>query len=142
MRLAMSAPAITTGRITQILGPVVDVEFPPGKLPAILNALKVTNPSISDAADNLVLEVAQHLGESMVRAISMDSTDGLPRGVDVVDTGAPISVPVGEPTLGRIFNVLGEVIDEAGLHFDTEEDEEQIEEFREFLDQISPEDFV
>ena len=102
------------GKIAQVIGPVVDVDFPPGQLPRILNALRVTNPSISSAADNLVLEVAQHLGESTVRAIAMDSTDGLTRGMDVKDTGAPIMMPVGNACLGRILNVVGEPVDEAG----------------------------
>ncbi|HJK90753.1 MAG TPA: F0F1 ATP synthase subunit beta, partial [Polyangiaceae bacterium LLY-WYZ-15_(1-7)] len=102
------------GRITQVIGPVVDVEFPAGALPPILSALKVSNPGISDEPWNLVLEVAQHLGESTVRAIAMDSTDGLVRGMEVKDTGAPISVPVGEACLGRILNVVGEPIDEKG----------------------------
>ena len=102
------------GKIAQVIGPVVDVDFPPGQLPRILNALRVTNPSISSAADNLVLEVAQHLGESTVRAIAMDSTDGLTRGMDVKDTGGPIMMPVGTACLGRILNVVGEPVDEAG----------------------------
>ncbi|MFQ5466249.1 MAG: F0F1 ATP synthase subunit beta, partial [Thermodesulfobacteriota bacterium] len=104
----------TIGKIRQIMGPVVDVEFPAGKLPAIFNALKVTNPSISDDEWNLVLEVAQHLGENTVRAIAMDSTEGLVRGGDALDTGAGISVPVGKPVLGRILNVVGEPVDEMG----------------------------
>jgi F-type H+-transporting ATPase subunit beta len=99
------------GKIRQVIGPVVDVEFAPGKLPAIYNALKVTNPSISSQTDNLVLEVAQHLGESMVRAIAMDSTDGLVRSMDVRDTGAPIAMPVGDQVLGRILNVVGQPVD-------------------------------
>jgi F-type H+-transporting ATPase subunit beta len=105
---------VSLGRVTQVIGPVVDVEFPTGKLPKILNALKVTNPGVSDQADNLVLEVAQHLGESTVRAIAMDSTDGLRRGMDVKDTGKPIMMPVGEACLGRILNVVGTPVDEAG----------------------------
>jgi F-type H+-transporting ATPase subunit beta len=110
-----AAPAaLSVGKIVQVVGPVVDVEFPRGRLPAILNALRLTNPSISDQADNLVLEVAQHLGESTVRAVSMDSTDGLKRGMPVRDTGAPIMMPVGEECLGRILNVVGEPVDEAG----------------------------
>ena len=96
------------------MGPVVDVEFPTGKLPAIYNALTLSNPAISNKADNLVLEVAQHLGENVVRTISMDSTDGLIRGMPVRDTGAQISVPVGREVLGRILNVNGEPVDEAG----------------------------
>ncbi len=99
------------GKVRQVIGPVVDVEFAPGKLPAIYNALKLTNPSISDKADNLVLEVAQHLGESMVRTIAMDSTDGLVRGMECRDTGAPIAMPVGDQVLGRILNVVGEPVD-------------------------------
>src|SRR5436190_8601727 len=102
------------GRIIQVIGPVVDVEFPDGKLPKILNALKVTNPGISNQKDNLTLEVAQHLGESTVRTIAMDSSDGLVRGMDVRDTGAPIAMPVGPECLGRILNVIGEPIDEKG----------------------------
>jgi len=96
------------GSITQILGAVVDVRFE-GKLPAILNALQLENQGRT-----LVLEVAQHLGENIVRTIAMDSTDGLVRGASVVDTGAPISVPVGPETLGRIINVIGEPVDERG----------------------------
>src|SRR5712692_3639141 len=104
----------STGRINQILGNVIDVEFSNGSLPSILSALRVTNPSIDDRPFNLVLEVAQHLGESMVRCISMDSTEGLVRGMEVMDTGAPITVPVGEETLGRLMNVTGEPVDEVG----------------------------
>ncbi|HVW25956.1 MAG TPA: F0F1 ATP synthase subunit beta [Polyangiaceae bacterium] len=102
------------GKITQVIGPVVDVKFSSGKLPAILNALTVTNPNISDKPDNLVLEVAQHLGESVVRAIAMDSSEGLVRGAPVKDTGAPILMPVGPETLGRILNVVGQPVDERG----------------------------
>jgi F-type H+/Na+-transporting ATPase subunit beta len=105
---------MSSGKIAQVIGPVVDVDFPPGKLPRILNAMTVTNPSISDKPDNLVLEVAQHLGESTVRAVAMDSTDGLTRGVEVRDTGKPIMMPVGKETLGRILNVVGNPVDEAG----------------------------
>ena len=106
--------ASTGGKITQVIGPVVDVEFPAGKLPNILNALLVTNPNVSNKADNLVLEVAQHLGESVVRAVAMDSTEGLVRGSPVKDTGGPIMMPVGPETLGRILNVVGQPVDEAG----------------------------
>ena len=105
---------MSSGKIAQVIGPVIDVEFPPGLLPKILNALTVTNPSISDKADNLVLEVAQHLGESMVRTVAMDSTDGCTRGMEVRDTGKPIMMPVGKETLGRILNVVGNPVDEAG----------------------------
>ncbi len=102
------------GRITQVIGPVVDVEFEADKLPEIYHALKVSNPAIDDREWNLVLEVAQHLGENTVRAIAMDGTDGLVRGQDVLDTGKQIVMPVGPKTLGRILNVVGEPVDEAG----------------------------
>ena len=105
---------MVVGKISQVIGPVVDVEFPPGSLPRILNALHVSNPSISGEPDNLVLEVAQHLGESSVRTIAMDSTDGLTRGMDVKDSGKPIMMPVGPETLGRILNVVGKPVDERG----------------------------
>ncbi len=108
----MSAEA--TGRINQVLGNVIDVEFSPGALPPIFSALRVSNPSIDDRVGNLVLEVAQHLGENTVRCIAMDTTEGLVRGMDVTNTGAPISVPVGEVTLGRLMNVTGDPVDEAG----------------------------
>src|SRR3954470_11375199 len=88
------------GKIVQVIGPVVDVEFPPGALPEIYTALTVTNPAVSDKDENLTLEVAQHLGENTVRSIAMDSTDGLVRGMRVTNTGANISVPVGKATLG------------------------------------------
>ena len=99
------------GKVLQVLGAVVDVEFPDGHVPAIFNALRVTNPSINDKADNLVLEVAQHLGEGRVKTIAMDSTEGLSRGSVVTDTGSGMTVPVGEATLGRAMNLLGEPID-------------------------------
>src|SRR4030088_2966895 len=104
----MAAPANQTGRITQVIGAVVDVQFE-GHLPAILIAIETKN-----GASRLVLEVAQHLGESTVRTIAMDTPEGLVRGGKVTDTGAPIRVPVGAGTLGRIMNVIGEPIDEAG----------------------------
>src|SRR5436305_2060814 len=102
------------GRITQVIGPAVDVEFPDGNLPAIYNALQITTPAIDDRPWNLVVEVALHLGEKTVRTIAMDSTDGLTRGQEVRDTGDGIQVPVGEATLGRIMNVVGEPVDERG----------------------------
>ena len=108
------AEALATGKITQVIGPAVDVEFPPGKLPQIKTALTTTNSAISDAADNLMLEVALHLGENAVRTIAMDSTEGLVRGVQVKNTGAPIAMPVGPEILGRILNVVGEPVDELG----------------------------
>src|SRR3954452_23788377 len=104
----MATPANQTGRITQVIGAVVDVQFE-GHLPAILNAIETKN-----GGNRLVLEVAQHLGESTVRTIAMDTTEGLVRGQEVTDTGSPIRVPVGDGTLGRIMNVIGEPIDEAG----------------------------
>src|SRR3984957_8321653 len=97
-----------TGRIAQVIGAVVDVQFE-GDLPAILNALETDNQG-----NRLVLEVAQHLGESTVRTVAMDATEGLVRGQQVSDTGQPIAVPVGEGTLGRIMNVIGEPVDEVG----------------------------
>ena len=108
------AAGVATGRLVQIIGAVVDVEFD-GHLPAILNALETTNTDQRTGQPfRLVLEVAQHLGENTVRAIAMDTTEGLTRGQPVVDTGKPITVPVGPATLGRIMNVVGEPIDEAG----------------------------
>jgi F-type H+-transporting ATPase subunit beta len=103
----------TTGRIKQVTGPVVDVEFT-GELPPLLNALHVTNPAIDGRENNLTLEVAQHLGDRVIRAIAMDTTDGLVRGMQVKDTGSMIAAPVGQGALGRIINVIGEPIDEMG----------------------------
>src|SRR6187431_1053668 len=98
------------GKVVEIRGVVLDAVFP-GELPAIYNALKVTIPGADGRADLvLIAEVQQHLGNDRVRAVAMDSTDGLARGSEVEDTGAPISVPVGDVTLGRIFSVLGDVI--------------------------------
>jgi len=105
------------GQIVQVIGPVVDVEFEPGKLPAIYHALRVPDVEMKDIfsySQTLTLEVAQHLGESQVRAVAMASTDGLVRGMRVVDTGQPISVPVGKATLGRILNIVGEPVDKLG----------------------------
>lgn len=102
------------GTITQVMGPVVDVEFEQGQLPNILTALLITNPAINDDEDNLVVEVAQHLGDNVVRTIAMDVTDGLVRGMPVKDTGAPIMMPVGEASLGRVLNVVGRPVDGLG----------------------------
>ena len=113
---APAAPvaAVATGRIAQVIGAVVDVEFD-GHLPAILNALHTQNVDQKTGEPfTLVLEVAQHLGENMVRAIAMDTTEGLTRGQPVTDTGSSIQAPVGPGTLGRIMNVVGQPIDEAG----------------------------
>src|SRR5437868_9738744 len=104
----MATAANVVGRVTQVMGAVVDVQFE-GALPAILNSLETVN-----GGNRLVLEVAQHLGESTVRTIAMDATEGLVRGQEVTDTGQPIEVPVGDSTLGRIMNVIGEPVDEAG----------------------------
>jgi len=104
---------MSTGKIVQIIGPVVDVEFPPDRLPAIYNALRIRRGSNGDS-EEITAEVAQHLGESTVRAVSMQPTDGLVRGTDAVDTGQPISVPVGREVLGRILNVVGEPVDGMG----------------------------
>ncbi len=103
-----------TGLVSQVMGPVVDVEFPTGELPAINTALKVTNKAIDDREGNLVLEVAQHLGDKACRTIAMDSTDGLIRGQKVTNTGKMLTTPVGREVLGRIINVIGDPIDEAG----------------------------
>ncbi len=105
---------LKSGKLLQVIGPVVDVQFPAGDLPEIYTALKITNPSLDKNEWNLVVEVAQHLGENTVRCVAMDSTEGLVRGQDVLNTGKPIQVPVGEEALGRILNVIGEPVDEAG----------------------------
>src|SRR5215470_588600 len=106
---------MSTGRIIQVIGPVVDVQFQPGKVPAIYNALLVQgveNKDIFAYSQKLTLEVAQHLGEARVRAVAMASTEGLARGMSVQDTGAPISLAVeGKETLGRILNIVGEAVD-------------------------------
>jgi F-type H+-transporting ATPase subunit beta len=102
------------GRVTQVLGPVIDVNFEGGDLPEINTALEMTNPAISDEEWNLVVEVATHLGQNTVRAVAMDATEGLVRGIPVRNTGAPICMPVGKATLGRILNVTGVPVDELG----------------------------
>jgi F-type H+-transporting ATPase subunit beta len=112
--MVTTAEKTNVGYVTQVIGPVVDIKFPAGELPKIYNALKIqgTNPAGNEVA--ITCEVQQLLGDSQVRAVSMSTTDGLVRGMKVVDTGSPISVPVGAATLGRIFNVLGEPVDEKG----------------------------
>jgi F-type H+-transporting ATPase subunit beta len=102
------------GKVTQVMGPVLDVEFPEGQIPAINNALKLTNPSLGGGEENLTLEVALHLGDNQVRTIAMDGTEGVARGFKVRDTGGQITVPVGPEVLGRILNVTGDPVDEAG----------------------------
>src|SRR5512134_2257587 len=101
------------GKIVQIIGPVVDVEFA-DKLPAIYNALTVEYELPFSGKTKLTLEVQQHLGDNWVRAVAMSTTDGLKRGFDVVDTGKPISMPVGDCVMGRVFNVTGQPVDERG----------------------------
>ena len=102
------------GRVVQVIGPTIDAEFEPEHLPEIYNALSVSWEDDDGTAHDLVCEVAQHIGRNQVRAVAMDATDGVTRGMDVVDTGQPISAPVGEASLGRILNVLGEPVDEMG----------------------------
>jgi F-type H+-transporting ATPase subunit beta len=102
------------GKLLQVMGPVVDVEFEQGKLPFIYTALTITNPAIDEREDNLVVEVAQHLGDNVVRCIAMDVTDGLVRGMAVKNTGNPIMMPVGEAGLGRVLNVVGRPVDGLG----------------------------
>jgi F-type H+/Na+-transporting ATPase subunit beta len=109
-----TATNVQNGKITQVIGPVVDVEFPAGGLPEIYTACTVTNPGINDKADNLTIEVSQHLGENTARCIAMDSTEGLVRGMAVKNTGDNIAMPVGKEVLGRILNVVGEPVDERG----------------------------
>jgi F-type H+-transporting ATPase subunit beta len=114
MATAQDQKAHTVGRVVQVIGPVMDVEFEPEHLPEIYNALRITVPpseKTGGVALDIVAEVQQHIGRNQVRAVAMSSTDGLERGVDVVDTGAPISVPVGAAALGRILNVLGQPVD-------------------------------
>lgn len=110
----MAQQAVNTGRICQVIGNVVDVEFPEGPLPLIYTALLISNQGISDEEDNLVVEVAQHLGDRVVRTIAMDMTDGLVRGMPVKNTGAPIMMPVGAAGLGRVLNVVGRPVDGLG----------------------------
>ncbi|HET8659355.1 MAG TPA: F0F1 ATP synthase subunit beta, partial [Micromonosporaceae bacterium] len=98
-----------TGRVVRVIGPVVDAEFPRDAMPEIFNALHV-DVALAGGEKTLTMEVAQHLGDNMVRAISMQPTDGLVRGAEVVDTGSPITVPVGDVTKGRVFNAIGECL--------------------------------
>ena len=101
----------TIGKVVQVIGPVIDVQFTPGFLPAIYNAIEIAVTGEDNKESKVVAEVMQHLGDDTVRCVAMSSTDGLTRGIDAVDTGAAISVPVGDGVLGRIFNVLGETVD-------------------------------
>ena len=102
---------MTTGKIVTVLGPVIDIQFPPKQLPAIYNAIHIDGTVGENIKIHLTAEVMQHIGEDVVRCVAMSSTDGLVRGMDAIDTGAPIKVPVGPGCLGRIFNVLGETVD-------------------------------
>ena len=106
--------AEVTGKVVQVIGTVVDVRFSPDSLPPIYGAIYLTNPTINDRKENLILEVAQHIGDSTVRCIAMETTDGLRRGQDAVYKGAPITVPVGKEVLGRVINVIGEPVDDMG----------------------------
>src|ERR1700712_415060 len=110
---AGTTPAPVRGRVVRVIGPVVDIEFGRNSLPALYNALKV-DIELGELSKTLTLEVAQHIGDDMVRAIALQPTDGLVRGTEVSDTGAAISVPVGDITKGHVFNALGEPMDEAG----------------------------
>nr|YP_009105646.1 CF1 beta subunit of ATP synthase [Xylochloris irregularis]AIT94285.1 CF1 beta subunit of ATP synthase [Xylochloris irregularis] len=112
--MSVSAKTKNVGRITQIIGPVLDVSFPPGKMPTIYNALLIEGKNESGDNVSVTCEVQQLLGDHCVRAVAMTSTDGLMRGMDVIDTGKPVTVPVGQATLGRIFNVLGQTVDNMG----------------------------
>lgn len=112
--MVTTAERTNVGFITQVIGPVIDIEFPSGKMPAIYNALRIQGKNAAGLDVAVTCEVQQLLGDNRVRAVAMSSTDGLVRGMEAVDTGAPISVPVGTATLGRIFNVLGEPVDEKG----------------------------
>ena len=106
-----------TGRVVRIIGPVVDVEFAPDEMPAINNSLTVER-TLGDDKTIITCEVAQHIGDAMVRAIAMSPTDGLVRGATVTDTGAPMTMPVGERTLGHVFNVLGQALDDPDFEAD------------------------
>ena len=106
-----TATAQNVGRVVQVIGPVVDVEFEGGHLPAIYNAVRITSETTGAGSINVIAEVEQHLGENRVRTVAMKPTDGMQRGMKAIDTGAPITMPVGAATLGRVLNVLGEPVD-------------------------------
>ena len=112
--MSSSVETKNVGRVTQIIGPVLDVAFPPGKMPTIYNALLIEGKNEGGQDISVTCEVQQLLGDHCVRAVSMTATDGLMRGMEVTDTGNPLTVPVGEATLGRIFNVLGQPVDNLG----------------------------
>ena len=106
-----TATAQKVGKVVQVIGPVVDVEFEGGHLPEIYNAVRIQSADGAGQKIDVIVEVEQHLGENRVRTVAMKRTDGMQRGMDAVDTGAPISMPVGPATLGRVMNVLGEPVD-------------------------------
>src|SRR3712207_2931295 len=110
--MATATATRTTGKVVQVIGPVLDVAFESEALPELYNALELDTRSESGEHIRLVAEVQQHIGRNIVRAVAMSSTDGVVRGMEIADTGAPIRVPVGEPALGRILNVLGEPVDQ------------------------------
>ena len=114
IRILYKESVMNIGKVVQVIGPVVDVAFEGGQLPNIMNAIAITNPTINDQEDNLIVEIAQHLGDNVVRCIAMDITDGLVRGMKAKDMGGPISVPVGPECLGRILNVVGRPVDGLG----------------------------
>ncbi|MEP6915514.1 MAG: F0F1 ATP synthase subunit beta, partial [Acidobacteriota bacterium] len=110
--MATEAPAAQkVGRVVQVIGPVVDIEFPGGQLPEIFNAVRIKSEGKSGQAIDVIVEVEQHLGENRVRTVAMKPTDGMQRGMEAIDTGEPITMPVGTATLGRVMNVLGEPVD-------------------------------
>src|SRR5262245_32198535 len=103
------------GKVVRIIGPVIDIEYPEGHLPAILSAVRIQGKLAGDAPElDVTAEVAQHLGENRVRCVAMEPTEGMVRGMDALDTGGPIAVPVGRETLGRVMNVVGKPVDEKG----------------------------
>src|SRR5881296_3793143 len=105
------AAAQKTGKVVQVIGPVVDIEFEDGHLPEIYNAVRIESAGKGGQAIDVIVEVEQHLGENRVRTVAMKPTDGMQRGMEAVDTGGPITMPVGPATLGRVLNVLGEPVD-------------------------------
>src|SRR5216684_6984881 len=109
---AKEAPKHNVGKVVQVIGPVLDVEFEPERLPELYNALVIDHPGSGTPPVHLVAEVQQHIGRNQVRAVAMSSTDGVVRGMEVVDSGSAITVPVGKAALGRILNVLGQPVDD------------------------------
>src|SRR6266508_3664548 len=116
-----TASAAAIGKVVQVIGPVVDVEFEGGDLPQIYNAVRIKSEGKGGHAIDVIVEVEQHLGENRVRTVAMKPTDGMQRGMDAIDTGGPISMPVGPATLGRVLNVLGEPVDFADRPIEAKE---------------------